>query len=150
MPFEADFLEPTGDVNFLASQEAELARALWKLGRHEEADVVSRSSQGRAAVEDWQAQAQWRQARSLVLASGGALEEAEELARQAVRIAEDTDWVWIQGLGLETLGIVLELRGNVVGAIGAFRGAMAVWEGKGNVVSAGRLKRTLQSLSPSA
>ena len=142
-----EFFRRSGDVYFLTSQEAELARALWTQGRFKEAEEVNRSSQAHAGTEDLTAQAQWRQTRALLLASGGMRLEAEQVARAAIELLADTDFTWMKALGSETLGTVLELCGDPKGAVGAFREALDRWEKKGNVVSAERLRQKIRELS---
>ena len=142
-----EFFRRSGEMNFLTSQEAELARALWAQGRFEEAEELSRSSQAHAGPQDLMAQAQWRQTRALVLASSGKRVEAEQLARAAIEVLAHTDFIWMKALGSETLGTVLELGGDRFGATGAFREALEAWETKGNVVSAERIRQRLRELS---
>jgi predicted ATPase/class 3 adenylate cyclase len=144
-----EFLRQSGDLIYLTSQEAELARALWAQGRFEEAEQLSRSSQAHAGPEDLMAQAQWRQTRALVLASAGKRVEAEQLARAATEVLAHTDFIWMKALGSETLGTVLELCGDPPGAIGAFREALDAWERKGNVVSAELLQQRIRRLTSS-
>jgi hypothetical protein len=93
------------------------------------------------------AQAQWRQTRALVLASAGKKVEAEQLAREAIDVLADTDHTWMRSLGYETLGTVLEVCGDPVGAVGAFREALDAWERKGNVVSAELLRKRIRGLT---
>jgi class 3 adenylate cyclase/tetratricopeptide (TPR) repeat protein len=142
-----EFFGRTGDLYFLTSQEAELARALWTQGRLEEAEQFSRSSEFHAGPEDLQAQAQWRQTRALVLASAGKRGEAEHLAREAIDVLADTDFTWPQSIAHETLGIVLELGEDLEGAIEAFRHALDAWETKGNLVSAEMLRKRIRGLT---
>jgi predicted ATPase/class 3 adenylate cyclase len=144
-----EFFRRSGDLYFLTSEEAELARALWVQGRFDEAEELSRSSQTHAGPEDLMAQAQWRQTRALVLASAGKRVEAEQLARAAIEVLARTDFIWMKALGSETLGTVLELGGNPFGAIGAFREALEAWETKGNVVSAELLRKKIRELTAS-
>jgi tetratricopeptide (TPR) repeat protein len=142
-----EFFRRSGDLLFLTSQEAELARALWAQGLFEEAEQFSRSSEAHAGPEDLMAQAQWRQTRALVLASAGKKVEAEQVAREAIDVLTDTDFTWMRSIGYETLGIVLELGGDPPGAIGAFHRALDAWEEKGNLVSAELLRKKIRGLT---
>ena len=142
-----EFFGRSGDLYFLTSQEAELARALWALGRIEEAEGFSRSSQAHAGPDDLMAQAQWRQTRALVRASTGKGVEAKQLAREAIDVLADTDHIWLRTVGYETLGTVLELCGDPVGAIEALRQALNMWATKGNIVSAEKVRERIHGMT---
>jgi tetratricopeptide (TPR) repeat protein len=139
------FFERSGDRFFLPSLEAELARALSAQGRIEEADKVSLMAQEHAIADDLQAQAQWRTARAVTLAHSGRTVESERLAREAVALLEDTDNVWLKGETLEDLVEVLERAGDLEAAAKARQAAIHMWEEKGNVVSAARLRAKLSA-----
>ena len=93
------------------------------------------------------AQAQWRQTRALVLASTGKRVEAEQMAREAIDVLADTDFTWTRSIGYETLGTVLELCEDHVGATEVLRQALDVWETKGNLVSAEMLRKRIRGLT---
>jgi class 3 adenylate cyclase/tetratricopeptide (TPR) repeat protein len=139
------FFERSGDRFFLPSLEAELARALSAQGRIEEADKMSLMAQEHAIADDLQAQAQWRTARAVTLAHSGKTAESERLAREAVALLEDTDNVWLKGETLEDLMEVLERAGDLEAAAKARKAAIHMWEEKGNVVSAARLRAKLSA-----
>jgi hypothetical protein len=85
----------------------------------------------------------WRGVRAKILARKNRMEEAEVLARAAVRIAEQTDWHTHHGDALLDLSCVLSLRGASVEADAIARRGIKLYERKGNVVSAGTTRSGL-------
>jgi hypothetical protein len=73
----------------------------------------------------------------------GQLAEAEDLARQAVRLADSTDFLQLRGFALVELAEVLERRGNVGDSRRSLDEALQLFERKGNVVSAEDTRRRL-------
>ena len=86
-------LEEMGDKAFLSTTAAYLAQAVYAQGRDEEASRYTEISEELASRDDLLTQVIWRSARAGFLARQGRLEEAEALAREAVRMAESTDFV---------------------------------------------------------
>jgi tetratricopeptide (TPR) repeat protein len=87
-------------------------------------------------------------ARANVLAARGELEEAERVARDAVRYAERSDDISQRGDVLVDLAAILKRRGSAEEAAGALRDAIALYERKGNVVDAGHARSMLGQLQP--
>jgi tetratricopeptide (TPR) repeat protein len=81
-----------------------------------------------------------------VLASRGQLEEAVELARESVALADPTGYVSQTGECHERLGEVLLLAGEKEAAEEAFVAALALFERKGNEVLAARVRKELNEL----
>jgi tetratricopeptide (TPR) repeat protein len=92
----------------------------------------------------------WRQVRAKVLARRGKLAEAEQLARGAVTIGEETDMLNFQGDAYLDLGDVLVLVGKPDEAVGALEQAVERYERKGNVVSTERAQARLAEISTAA
>ena len=86
-----DLLEARGDKNYLSDKAPMLGRSLCMLGRHDEAEPLAQRGRERAAQHDAAAQTMWRQVQALVDAHYGRHNRAEQLAREAVAIAETTD-----------------------------------------------------------
>jgi len=86
-------------------------------------------------------------AEALVLAHRGELEQAEALARTAVATAETrTDNVWWQAFTHEDLATVLERAGRIDEARDALERSLAIWERKGCLPCAERVREQIQSL----
>jgi len=80
-------------------------------------------------------------AEALLLAQRGELKQAEALARTAVATAETkTDTVWWQALTHEDLATVLERAGRIDEAREALERAVAIWERKGCLPCAERVR----------
>jgi ATP/maltotriose-dependent transcriptional regulator MalT len=93
-------------------------------------------------LEDVDAQSGWRRVRAKALARKGQIDEAVLLAREAVAIAEQTEYfdVLVQSVG--ALGEVM-LLGESDEAEGVLRRALALHEQKGNLVAAERIRQVL-------
>jgi tetratricopeptide (TPR) repeat protein len=128
-------LEKIGDLAHLSSATARLARALYELGRYEEAFQMSRKSENVAACDDLDPQTLCRMTQAKVLAQWGQFEHAERLAREAVRISEPTDLLNLRADALGDLAEVLHLAGRRQEAITTHQEAIDLYERKGNVVS---------------
>ena len=82
-----------------------------------------------------------------VLGRRGEHADAEQLAREAVAVAEATDDLVGQGDAHSTLSEVLELGGKLDEAAAALEVALERYERKENLVSAAGTKARLQQLS---
>src|SRR2546430_17468099 len=114
-----------------------MARAPYAAGEPEEADTWADRSAELGASDDALTQMLWRQAKAKVLARRGEHAEAERLAREAVAIGEDSDFLDGQGDAFDDLAEVLVVRGKADAAAEALEQALERFERKGNVVSAG-------------
>jgi class 3 adenylate cyclase/tetratricopeptide (TPR) repeat protein len=140
-------LEASGDFGHFASSAACLGDALLLLQRVEEAaPLIARASQW-TLDDDVDAQVGWRRVRARILARAGEQSDAERLAREAVALCEPTDIVYLRGEALRDLAEVLELGGNVDESTAALEQALALYEDKGNVVMAGRMKERIAELT---
>jgi len=83
---------------------------------------------------------QWRGPRAKALARRGELEAAEQLARDAVALAEQSDFLDLHGNALMDLSEVLWIRGRSAEATTAAESALAIFRRKGNRVSAKRAR----------
>jgi len=139
-------LERMGERNYISTISALLAEALYRQGRYEEAEGLSRVSEELAAADDVTSQVMWRSVRSKVLARRGTFEEAVTLAREAVRRMDESDEPDSQGDALVDLAEVLELAGKVGEAAGVLEQALDLFRAKGNSVSADRVRRRVAAL----
>jgi predicted ATPase/class 3 adenylate cyclase len=139
-------LESLGETAYLSTQAGELALILCALGRFTEADQLANVSEETAAGEDALSQILWRRARAAVLAHQRDLDRALALAREAVALADSTDALNVKGAAFMDLAEVLRLSGRGGEAIPIAERAVALFDQKGNVVSAERARRTLTEL----
>ena len=135
-------LEQMGEMNDFAAVAGVLAEAVRAQGREEEAFRLTEICE-EAARDYPDTQVAWRVTRAKVLAGRGRVEEAEALAREAVGIAEKTDWLNLHADALMSLGEVLRLAGNPGEARAAIAEAAGLYEQKGNLVSSGRASTAL-------
>jgi class 3 adenylate cyclase/tetratricopeptide (TPR) repeat protein len=138
--------EELGDSSELSTVAAGLARAYCDLGRFDEAERWAVRSAELGSSDDASTQMLWRDARAIAHARRGQHSEAERLAREAVEIGEQTEALNAQADTYADLGEVLMLAGRREEAVGALEHALARYEAKENVVSAGRMRERLATL----
>jgi class 3 adenylate cyclase/tetratricopeptide (TPR) repeat protein len=139
-------LAQMGEKALLASTAAMLAQALYAQDRLEEAAQVCEVSEQAAADHDISAQVGWRAVRAKLLAPER-WDEAHELAKEAVRLAERTDFLTIHADALVDLAEVLRRGGRADEAAASLAAAQELFERKGDVASAARV-RALQEDNP--
>jgi DNA-binding SARP family transcriptional activator/tetratricopeptide (TPR) repeat protein len=139
-------LEQIGHHSGVGEIAALLGRAAYDNGRYDEAFQGSRLSEERAAPDDVQAQVQWRGPRAKVLARRGVAQKSEELAREAVSLAEQTDFLDHHADALMDLAEVLRLLGRHAEADRPVKEAIRLYRCKGNVTSAARAMAELRQL----
>jgi class 3 adenylate cyclase/tetratricopeptide (TPR) repeat protein len=134
--------EEVGEFGFLASVGPELAEAVLMQGRQEEAlALIERWPADRLTLpEDVDARTHWRRVRAKVLARMGELVEAERVGREAVAIASATDVLDLRGQALADLAEVLRLASRPEEARALVEEATRLYDQKGNVVAAERLR----------
>jgi class 3 adenylate cyclase/tetratricopeptide (TPR) repeat protein len=137
--------EQVGELGFLSSVAPHLVDAVVAQGRDEEALLLTeRWRADRLTVpEDVDAQTGWRRVRAKVLARSGQLDEAERVAREAVAIASKTDVLELRAEALADLGEVMRLADRPQESREALEEAIRLYEAKGNVVGADRLRAVL-------
>jgi class 3 adenylate cyclase/tetratricopeptide (TPR) repeat protein len=135
--FAYDQLERMGETGVRAVVSALLAAALLAQDRETEAAQFADTAGSLAEPEDVAAQAFQRSTRARVSLRAGALEAAEELAREAVELAEPTDFLALQADSATALATVLQAAGRPSEAAPLLTRARELYERKGNVVAAG-------------
>jgi class 3 adenylate cyclase/tetratricopeptide (TPR) repeat protein len=138
-------LEEMGERELLSMVAAELARAIYAQGRFEEAERFTDASEELAATADMASQISWRAVRAKILARRNEFAAAEELARGALALAEQTDGLNSQGRALMDLAEVLELAGRAGEAQPVVEQALHLFERKGNAVSARKARAVLSA-----
>ncbi|PDT81747.1 AAA family ATPase [Sinorhizobium sp. BJ1] len=139
-------LEEMGERAFRSTMAASLAVIILEQGRDEEAEDFARLSAELAASGDLVTQVRWRRVRARVLARRSEIRAAEALAREALAIAEATDFVNDRADALVDLSHVLEASPRPDDAVAAATGALHLYELKGNVVAAAATRLRLGKL----
>jgi class 3 adenylate cyclase/tetratricopeptide (TPR) repeat protein len=129
-------LEQMGEKSLRITIAAFLAEALYKQGREDEAERVIEVIEELAAADDLVPQVLGRSVRAKILARRGELEDAEELGREVVRLAENTDFPELKASTALDLAEVLDAAGKSDAAQELVAGAKEIYERKGNVVAA--------------
>lgn len=135
-----DALTEMGEQAFLSTTAAFLARAVLAQDRIDEAEELAQLSATLAASGDRLTQVLWRGVQARVLAQRTRLAEAEALAREAVSLAEQTDFVVYRGDALVDLACILRDAGRDAEAEAAATAGLALHERKGNLVTAAKIR----------
>lgn len=103
-------LEEMEEGAYLGDSAALLAKALYELGRYDDAEHFTQVSET-AAGDVTTLKPDWGPTRAKVMARRGELEEAVRLAREAIEIAATTDDLWVRGEAFLALAEILEVAG---------------------------------------
>jgi ATP/maltotriose-dependent transcriptional regulator MalT len=139
-------LERFGERGNLSTIAAFLAEAVEAQGRDEEAERLTETSERATSHDDVISQIAWRITRSKLCARRGDVAVGEELARVAIRRADETDWPSLRGGSRASLAEVLLADGRVDEGLEAGREALAVYEAKGNVAAVAQVRDLLDSV----
>jgi ATP/maltotriose-dependent transcriptional regulator MalT len=140
-----DTVDEMGLKSLGSTIAAFLADALCENEEDAEGERFSRISEELAASEDLVTQIVWRAARAKAFARRGKDGSAEELAGEALRMAEQTDFLVLQGNALVALAEVRAASGRTDEAATLRERASAVFVRKGNLVAARRSTETALS-----
>ena len=134
-----------GSESVAATWTTTLARDLCYLGRFEEAEALLRKAQ--TVPPRVSMRAMGPTVEGLLLAERGELEKAVTLARTGVATAEsEIDSPWFQGWAYEDLVTVLVRAGRIGEAREALERLLALWERKGCLPCAARVRVQLDAL----
>src|SRR5215204_1465214 len=139
-------LDEMGEKVLLSTIVGELARAVYLRGDHDQAEQLSRTAEELAAEEDVVSQALWRTVRARVLARRGEDGPARRLAHEAVELLKPTGELVLQAEALLDLAAVLELSADGAAARRPLSDALALFERKGDVVSAASTRDRISRL----
>jgi tetratricopeptide (TPR) repeat protein len=139
-------LEELGEKGVQSSVAGKLAQALYALDRLDEAEAWAGRAAELGATDDPWTQMVWRQVRGKVLARRGEHAEAQQNAREAVTIGDDTDLLDMQGDAYAELAEVFVVGGKPDDASHALEQALGRYERKGNLVSAQRARTRLAEI----
>jgi Flp pilus assembly protein TadD len=118
-------------------------------GKDEEAERHALLSDRLAASDDLISQCQWGAAQAKVLADRDQLSEAEMLARAAVSVIDQTDFIMWRGDARMSLAYVLCKAGRLGEAATVLREALELYERKGDVADASKARAELEDVSTS-
>jgi DNA-binding SARP family transcriptional activator len=131
----------------LASRAGDLAEVLYLLGRLDESAEWIQVAETHSAADDVDALIRWMPVRAKIRARDGALEDAEALARDAVRLAQTTDALNRRAKTLQDLGEILILAGRADDAYAVFAEGLELYEEKGNLVGARQVRALLEGVA---
>ena len=143
-------LDEHGEKGFLSTSAGNLARALYAVGRVDEAESWAERAAELGARDDVMTQMLSSQVRAKVLARRGRADEAERLALEAVQMGDRTDMIDLTGDAYADLAEVLVLAKKRTEASAALEQALDRHERKGNLVSAKRVQERLAELRAEA
>ena len=136
-------LERMGETYFRSTIAALLAHALWAEGRFDEADSYADISRDLSDEDDILSQVVWRTVKAKVLARAGEADSALTLAREAVAIAAATVDIELHADALADLSETFGLLGRADEEGPHLREALALYQRKGDVVLAARVRDRL-------
>jgi predicted ATPase/class 3 adenylate cyclase len=140
-------LTALGEKYLLPPLAAVLAQVVYAQGRTDEAEEITRRAEELADADDVEPQALWRSVRAKVLAGRDLAEEAEGLAREAVRLMRTTDAPGMQADALLDLAAVLGRSTSRDEARAVAAEAEALYRSKGNTAAAARAAALLAALT---
>jgi tetratricopeptide (TPR) repeat protein len=142
-------LRRMGAETYIPTWAANLGRVICAQGSDEEALEFTRITEELTVADDITAQVPWRATRARIYARQGRAEEAEQLAREAVGMAERTDWLNLHAEVVMDLAEVLQTVGKPRDGTEAARRALELWQQEGNLVSAAKAQSRVQALEAS-
>jgi len=138
-----DMLERIGNHGHWVTAAMVLADALLDLNRAAEAEAIADQANEWAMPDDLDPQIGWRRIKARTLALRGEHEEAERLARESVDLASRTDYLENHAMACADLAEVLERAGRTDEARAELEHALRLYEQKGIVVQAERIRTRL-------
>jgi class 3 adenylate cyclase/tetratricopeptide (TPR) repeat protein len=139
-------LDRLDEVGFNSTMTALLANVLGDLGRWEEADRFVERSREMSAADDFASQVLWRSARARSLEFAGRPEEALVLADEAVEAVDVTEYLEMRAMTHEVRGHVLVGLGRNDEARSELELSLSMYERKGSMPYAERVRRRLGEL----
>ncbi len=136
-----ELFEAMGETGVLSTLAAFLAESLYRQGRDDEAEDLALLSERVASDDDAASQIAWRSTLGKVFARRGDIGRGESLARQAVHLAEETDFLTMRADARLALAEVLALAGRPAQEAEAAVGeALELYRRKGNLAGTARAK----------
>jgi class 3 adenylate cyclase/type II secretory pathway predicted ATPase ExeA/tetratricopeptide (TPR) repeat protein len=129
-----------GERFVLSTVAGVLSQVSYQLDRTDAAESYALVCRELAADDDVASQTLWRGTRAKLLASRGLTDEAILLAREALSLAADTEAPIMQAETRVELAATLSIAGRADEAHEHLAAAIALYDAKGDRVSAGRLR----------
>ncbi len=142
-----EVLHEIGETGYTSTLQGQLAEALYAQGRYEEADEATRVTEHVAAPDDLDSQVRWRSVRAKLLARQGDTKEGEAMAREAVDLVEDTDFLDLYAEALRNLAEVLDVSARGEERTAVLQEALRVCEARENLVGAEQMRALLGQTS---
>jgi len=136
-------LATMGERYLLPSVDGLLARVLYTMDRFDEADELATAVREMAIEDDLDAQALWRSVHAMLLARRGELDEAIAISLEAIAMRRRSDAIVFLADALTDFAEVLRFTGREDEVRAVRNEALRLYERKGDVVSAGRLRALL-------
>lgn len=140
-------LKEMGGTGPLANVAAMLARAHLIQMDDDGAERLIRVCREITAESQVDTQIRWRNLQAVILARRGDLERAEQLATEAVAMADRSEQPDTRAEARLDLADVLRLAGRPGEAAGRAHQALELYEAKGNQVAAGKVRKLLARLN---
>ncbi len=142
-------LEEMGERNYISTTAGLLADVLYRQDRFDESAEFAEICERLASPDDVASQFLWRCVRGKLKARQDAFAEAQSLLSAATALIETSDQLELQGNGLLDFAEVQELAGAPAEAAELSARAAALFERKGNTVSAERARQLAERLRSS-
>jgi tetratricopeptide (TPR) repeat protein len=139
-------LEEMGERAYWSTKACEVAQALYRLGRYEEAESWAGQAAGAGASDDAITQLMSREVLAKVAARQGRFEQARALAAEALAIADGMDAPLSQGDACLDVAEVLWLAGDHSEAIRHAERAASFYRRKGATVPRDRALRFAETM----
>jgi ATP/maltotriose-dependent transcriptional regulator MalT len=136
-------LAGTRSFSRLASRAGDLAEALYRQGRVDEAAEWAYTAEMYSASDDLDARVLWMPVAAKLAAHGGDFARAAEIGRDAVVLAESGDALNRTARAYADLAEVYKLAGKEEVARQHLESAFSLYEAKANVVEASRVQALL-------
>jgi len=141
-------LEANGNFAELSTYAPARGRVLCELGRFDEAEPLATLGRDLGLDDDLTTQVLWRLVAARVKAHRGDYAEAENLVREAIELAAQTDCRGLHGDVQCDLAEVLEAAGRRDEAVAAWREALGHYERKEQLPLARRVRERLSAIQP--
>lgn len=138
-----DALSRLGERFLLSSVAGSLGRVIYQLDRFDDAEALAMIVEGLAAEDDVDAQALWRSVLGMCLARRGDTEQGVRLAAEAVAMRRGTDALVLLAEAIADLAEAMRFTGRDDEVRALRTEALHLYERKGDIVSAGRLRALL-------
>ncbi|HEX9236989.1 MAG TPA: hypothetical protein VF972_11990, partial [Actinomycetota bacterium] len=136
-------LRGIGELAWLSTEAAILAEVMYQQERYEESAEFLRMADEAGGSDDVYTQGLLLGIRSKVLAGQGHRDEAEGLGREALAVADGTDFLFLQGFTRLCLGEALQISSANDAARSVLNEAIDICERKGFTVGADRARALL-------